>query len=92
MPLWKFVALINGMAEWRNYTQRSLAMRCGLDEGTVSQWAVWVREAFAVINKHQLITLGGQEKIVYVDVVSAHLGVIYLRWGSGVAALINLPF
>ena len=70
MPLWKFVALVNGMAEWRNYTQRSPAQRCDLDEGTVSQWAVWIREAYAIFNKRQLIKLGGPGRKVYIDVVS----------------------
>ena len=66
---WKFVFIFGEMCNWRQYTQRAIAERLELDKNTVSQWAIWIREAFAVFNKRQMIKLGGPNKIVYIDEV-----------------------
>ncbi len=73
MGLWKMLTMLWRLTEWRGYTQRSIAALCDLDEHTVGQWCIWVREALSIKNGNQLITLGGPDKTVYIDEVREDL-------------------
>ena len=64
------------MTSWRQYCQNVIASVCGLDEKTVSQWVIWIREALAVCNKQEVVVLGGEGKRVFIDEVWLKCGFV----------------
>ena len=76
MELRKFLQLLWMMTSWRQYCQNVIASVCGLDEKTVSQWVIWIREALAVCNKQEVVVLGGEGKRVFIDEVWLECGFV----------------